>query len=254
MKNRKVKSRKPFTLIELLVVIAIIAILAGMLLPALNAAREKARSINCTSNLKQIGTAFLMYAGDYDDQFLAHWSGSNSSGKIRWYETGKDITSPLVTYMPNLKRDNYAPIGGIQTHGGQSHRSPMICPSVPNNNKATTGEWTQLFTYGYSHYVGSDGGSMNKEPMARKLAKFKKPSRTMLMTDIENSFPAVFYGSGLGVGAINPRHNGSANALFSDGHVKAIRRSSKAPFIYGDSSYSTPWYDVFWNPVEDVFW
>ena len=73
------KKSRGFTLIELLVVIAIIAILAGMLLPALQQAREKARRINCTSNLKQVGTAMKMYAGSYSERlpgFPARQGGS----------------------------------------------------------------------------------------------------------------------------------------------------------------------------------
>jgi prepilin-type N-terminal cleavage/methylation domain-containing protein/prepilin-type processing-associated H-X9-DG protein len=165
MKNQK----KGFTLIELLVVVAIIAILAGMLLPVLSKAREKARRVNCAGNLKQIGLSLLMYSGDFDGFFPNRQANTSTNFEPmvnqNYVQDGKVWSCPSRTsvmtlgsnsayrYIGSGLKDDNATATGVTLAFDQSMNHPSnewanalfidghVEGAKPTNKADTFGNW-----------------------------------------------------------------------------------------------------------------
>ena len=203
------KKRQTFTLIELLVVIAIIAILAGMLLPALNNARERGRAASCTNNLNQWGRGFLMYSDTYDGYFPLRYS----------YQTNHSDTAPAWENAIGRDMLGYKGISPGPNYIGPGKVGPLCCPNSLSPIKKKDGSTVgQGYSYQYNNNI------MN---YWTKSTRLKRPSIVVVVSESWQEFhffninePATFDGTAETSHFVN-RHGSFGNFLFADGHVES---------------------------------
>lgn len=194
-------SLSKFTLVELLVVVAIIMVLAGLLLPSLKMGRDRATQIVCLGRMKQLHTAFMMYAQDNNERLPpGTWDGSG--GWTRW-----------------MTRNIAGQYWGNKSTGSSDSTRLSHCPAY--KSAGSPGDYTGI---GYNMSVGVDCAGT-------RLTAFTNACKTVLLVDTGGNCrwgggwaydPATGYGQGPGY-----RHSGGANVLFVDGHGMWVKNLLK---------------------------
>lgn len=234
---------KNFTLIELLVVIAIIAILAGMLLPALQKARNRARTTSCAGNLGNISKAFGFYAQDHNDYFpqsgaMEEWLKGHSS---YIFGVRNAITAPIIQYISSgsqeATKENYTRIEKItkcpvawQAMGGLSGTT------VDPTNIGYLG--TSFFLNPITQVAPSDS---NRVP---KRIHIHRPTTAMVMTEYVVVPLAPYWSSHDG-----DNNKPQANLMFGDGHCSTYKYANN---LYSGDSAAFTWGEYGYNAWRDA--
>jgi prepilin-type N-terminal cleavage/methylation domain-containing protein/prepilin-type processing-associated H-X9-DG protein len=246
-------TRHAFTLIELLVVIAIIAILAAILFPVFAQAREKARSTSCLSNMKQLGTAFMMYLQDYDEVVLPRYQACPNGGPVD--KTQKLWTDTLQPYVKN--------------------KQIFICPSASNSFYCD--QWTQwdasidphntrgYLSVGYNQTISGWYYAVNPcgQMILPALPSIQYPAKNVMFADsvpgdVASGYRGYLFGNtGLNVpytattaGSLGARHQDGTNLTFFDGHAKWYKGST---LLWNPNAVINCQDASFWlNPAMDL--
>lgn len=215
--------RASFTLVELLVVILILAILAGLLLPAIGKARDKSKCASCSNNLRQIYTAFLMYLQDTDD--VVFWQGADIAlDGMDWYVYGGRETNNTNLGQGGLFNNIVPrPLNQYVRHNLDVFRCPADTQKIPWWEGNTHFNWvgnSYIFNCAGSPWVPNMNiGGFN----ATRFSSAQRPSQTVLFLDTSL------------VKATNVWHlGGRGNVCFADGHVEFIPRplSDNSPYTW----------------------